>query len=147
VAVATSDQVAPEGCTLRLRSLGDRTSPSAGWKLTVALTITGTYRTVGSFSFSAGVEGRGQLLTGTAKKVGEPRRSTSDDQDMQKRANRSALATAAICFAALVHSLLGAGLDLSVGCSGGEVRVAVATSDQVAPEGCTLRLRSLGDRT
>jgi len=31
--------------------------------------------------------------------------------------------------------------------SGGEVRVAVATSDQVAPEGCTLRLRSLGDRT
>jgi hypothetical protein len=65
----------------------------------------------------------------------------------KKRANRSALATAAICFAALVHSLLGAGLDLSVGCSGGEVRVAVATSDQVAPEGCTLRLRSLGDRT
>lgn len=65
----------------------------------------------------------------------------------KKRASRSALATAAVCFAALVHSLLGAGLDLSVGCSGGEVRVAVATSDQVAPEGCTQRLRSLGDRT
>ena len=71
----------------------------------------------------------------------------SDDQDMQKRANFWARATAAACFAAMVHSLLGAGLDLSVGCSGGEVRVAVATSDQVAPEGRTLRRRSLGDRT
>ena len=65
----------------------------------------------------------------------------------KKGAKRLAPATPAICSAAMIHSLLGAGLDLSVGCSGGEVRVAVATSDQVAPEGCTLRLRSLGDRT
>ena len=65
----------------------------------------------------------------------------------KKGAKRLAPATAAICSPAMIHSLLGAGLDLSVGCYGGEVRVAVATSDQVAPEGCTLRLRSLGDRT
>ena len=89
----------------------------------------------------------GQLLTGTAKKVGEPRRSASDDQDRQKTLpiDRHSLL---LRFASQRWStLLGAGLDLSVGCSGGEVRVAVATSDQVAPEGCTMRLRSLGDRT
>jgi hypothetical protein len=147
VAVATSDQVAPEECTLHPRSLGDRTSLSARWKLTVTLTIAGTYRTVGNFSFSARVEGRDKLLTCAAKKVGGLRRSASDDHDMQKRANRPALTTAAACFAALVHLLLGAGLNLSVGVAGGEVRVAVATSDQVAPEECTLHPRSLGDRT
>jgi hypothetical protein len=39
---------------------------------------------------------------------------------MKKGAKRLAPATAAICSAAMIHSLLGAGLDLSVGCSGGE---------------------------
>ena len=44
----------------------------------------------------------------------------------------------------MIYPLLAAGLGLSVGCSGGVDRMAVADADQVAPEGCTLRLRSLG---
>jgi hypothetical protein len=56
------------------------------------------------------------------------------------------LRTTAIGFAAMIYPLLAAGLGLSVGCSGGVDRMAVADADQVAPEGCTLRLRSLGDR-
>jgi hypothetical protein len=66
---------------------------------------------------------------------------------MQKRASSLACSTAAIGFAAMIYPLLAAGLGLSVGCSGGVDRMAVADADQVAPEGCTLRLRSLGDRT
>jgi len=62
----------------------------------------------------------------------------------KRGAKRLAPATAAICSPAMIHSLLGAGLDLSVGCSGGEVRVAVATSDQVAPEGCACPFGALG---
>jgi hypothetical protein len=46
-----------------------------------------------------------------------------------------------------IYPFLAAGLGLSVGWSGGVDRMAVADADQVAPEGCTLRLRSLGDRT
>jgi hypothetical protein len=69
MAVADADQVAPEGCTLRLRSLGDRTSPPADWKLTVTLTSTGSYRTVSSFSLSVGAEGRWQFLTGGRKRL------------------------------------------------------------------------------
>jgi hypothetical protein len=69
MAVADADQVAPEGCTLRLRSLGDRTSPPADWKLTVALTFTGSHRTVGSFSLSVGAEGRWHFLTGGRKRL------------------------------------------------------------------------------
>jgi hypothetical protein len=68
-AVASADQVAPGGCTVRLRSPGDQTSRPAEFELTGALSVKGTYRTVRSFSFSAGVEVRGYQLTRRPKRL------------------------------------------------------------------------------
>src|SRR3569832_1887199 len=62
-AVAHSGQVAPEGCTSRLRSPGDEISRPAEVILTVALSISGSHWTVKSFSFSAGVEGSWPVWT------------------------------------------------------------------------------------
>ena len=144
-AMASADQVAPEGRTLRLRSLGDRTSRPAERKLAVALAISGTYRTVGSFSFSLAAEGSWSTLTSASKRLlGEP--GGLDDPDMQKRANRPARRAATRFVAATIFPLLAAGLLVSVGMAGGVDREAMASADQVAPEGRTLRLRSLGDR-
>ena len=144
-ALASADQVAPEGRTLRLRSLGDRTPRPAEKELAVALTISGTYRTVGSFSFSLGVEGRWSTLTGASKRL-LALLGGLDDPDLQKRANRSARRVASQFVAATIFPLLAAGLLWSVGIAGGVDREALASADQVAPEGRTLRLRSLGDR-
>jgi hypothetical protein len=143
--MASADQVAPEGRTLRLRSLGDWTSRPAERKLTVALAIMGTYRTVSSFSFSLVVEGRGPSLTGNLKRL-PGKLGGLDDPNMQKRASQSARRAATSFVAALIFPLLAAGLLVSVGIAGGEDREAMASADQVAPEGRTLRLRSLGDR-
>jgi hypothetical protein len=47
----------------------------------------------------------------------------------KKRASSLACSTAAIGFAAMIYPLLAAGLGLSVGCSGGVDRMAVADAD------------------
>jgi hypothetical protein len=61
---------------------------------------------------------------------------------MQKRANSLARDAATSLLAVLILPILAAGLLVGVGSAGGEDRGAVASADQVAPGGCTVRLRS-----
>jgi hypothetical protein len=72
---------------------------------------------------------------------------TSSTRAGNKRASSLVRCAAAFALAVLILSLSATGLHVGAGRSEGADCRAVVPADQVAPEGCTLRLRSPGDRS